>query len=228
MQETKALFLNVLKVLHKHGVLEQIILIGSWSQFFYQHYFNEKVLIPMVRTLDLDFLISNPPKINTEINVSELLENMGFVLQIQPSTGVVKYNHPDLMVEFLIPELGRGKDEAYDVKKLHIKAVGLRYLNLIQDHILIVNFEDMNIRIPEPSAYVLHKHIISKRRLNKVKGHKDKESAIEIGSYLLDISEQRIKLLNIFNAMPKGWQKTLLKILQEQHLKMYEFIQENK
>ena len=226
MRQTKDLFLKVMDTLNTHLVLGQVILIGSWCQFFYQHYFNEEVLIPAVRTLDLDFLIPNPPNIKEDVNVSDLLTGMGFTIQTHSHSGLIKYNHPDLMVEFLIPELGKGKDTAYDIPKLHINAVGLRYLNLLQDHILEIKYEHLNIRLPEPAAFVLHKHIISERRLNVDKRNKDKQSAIELGKFLLSLPNQREKLIEVFSGMPKKWQKNLLSILAQYHIEMHDFLKD--
>jgi hypothetical protein len=48
--------------------------------------------------------------------------------------GYVKYVHPDLEVEFLIPERGKGRDKPYTIDKFHINAQGLRYLDLLQRH----------------------------------------------------------------------------------------------
>ena len=48
-------------------------------------------------------------------------------------TGYTKYVHPELELEFLIAELGRGKgNKPYEIPKLHINAQGLRFLNLLQ------------------------------------------------------------------------------------------------
>ena len=222
--QNKETFLKVITELEKNNVLSQIMLIGSWCQFFYQHYFNEHDQIPAVRTLDLDFLIPNPPNVRKEIDVSSILTNMGFSIDQQARTGLIKFSHPDLMVEFLIPELGRGKQDAYEIPKLHINAVGLRYLNLLQAHPMKMKYENMSITLPELAAYALHKHIVSERRLKEDKKEKDKLSAISIGTYLLAIPAQKKKLSKIFKGMPKSWQKQILTITKRDHLEMAEFL----
>ena len=57
MSEQRRLSLKVLKEFHKAGVLKDLVLIGSWCHYFYRAYFNDAPEIPLVRTLDLDFLI---------------------------------------------------------------------------------------------------------------------------------------------------------------------------
>ena len=100
--------LAVLKALDKSGALEDIILIGSWCQYFYRIYFDYPHRIPAVRTMDVDFLIPNPPRIRKEINVPEILKKLDFVPAHDYPSGYTKYVHPELELDFLIPDLGRG------------------------------------------------------------------------------------------------------------------------
>jgi len=63
MQTNKHLFDRVLIELDKAGVLTEIMLIGSWVLPVYREYFDNTPEIPLLRTADLDFLISNPTRI---------------------------------------------------------------------------------------------------------------------------------------------------------------------
>ena len=81
--------------------------------------------------MDVDFLIPNPNQIKNEIDIPTLLKERGFVPTFNRSSGIVKYDHPELRLEFLVPEMGRGNDGPQEIRKLHIKAQGLRYLNLL-------------------------------------------------------------------------------------------------
>lgn len=220
------LFYTLMKTLQDKGVLKEVVLVGSWCQYFYQEYFGYSPQIPAVRTVDIDFLIPNPPYIKREVNVTELLESIGFVKKTDHMTGLSKFSHDDLVVEFLFPEQGRGKKEPYEVSQLHINAVGLRFLNLLQSHLIIIEREGISVRLPEPAAFVLHKHIVSTRRKNEFKREKDRETAIEIGDYLLELDVQKEKLKEVFNSMPEKWQKTLLEIVLAHHKDMYFFLRD--
>ncbi len=66
MTKQNNLFLATLDALHKSGAFEYIILIGSWCHYFYRVYFNNASEIPVVRTMDIDFLIPNPAKIHNQ------------------------------------------------------------------------------------------------------------------------------------------------------------------
>ena len=50
MTKQNNLFLGTLDALHKSGVFEDIILIGSWCHHFYRVYFNNAPEIPAART----------------------------------------------------------------------------------------------------------------------------------------------------------------------------------
>ena len=78
--------------------------------------------IPPVRTLDVDFLIPHASRVRKEADIPAILKEEGFLPVFNRSSGVVKYNHPELLVEFLVPELGEGASHAHEDKRLNIKA----------------------------------------------------------------------------------------------------------
>jgi hypothetical protein len=225
MERKSSLFLNTLKALYEAGVLEHIILIGSWCHYFYRIYFLNANEIPLLRTLDIDLLIPNPLKINRDVNIPKILENLDFIPSNDFLTGYIKYVHPEIELEFLIAELGRGKgNEPYEIPKLHINAQGLRFLSLLQSNMIKIEYENFKVVVPEPAAYVLHKFIIQERRLDKEKQKRDLQSAKEIGEFLLQNQTQQKKLTDIFNSLPVKWQKLLLKILKDYSKLLYEFL----
>src|SRR6056297_973793 len=133
--ENSNFFIKTLQTLQKAGALKELILIGSWCHHLYRFYFNNAPEIPIVRTLDIDFLIPNPTRIKQEISIPEILTSLDFVPLHNYITGLTKYVHPELELEFLTPDLGKGKGSApYNIPTLHINAQGIRYLNLLQAH----------------------------------------------------------------------------------------------
>ena len=169
MQKKSNLFISTLNALDKSGALDDIILIGSWCHYFYRAYFLNAPEIPLLMTLDIDFLIPNPPKIHKDVKVPEILETLDFVPFNDYLTGHTKYVHPELELEFLIAELGRGKGNIpYKIPKLHINAQGLRFLNLLQSNTIKMEYENLKVTVPEPAAYVLHKFIKSEPQTHKV------------------------------------------------------------
>ena len=166
------LFFTILTRLDEEEVLRDIVLIGGWCPLVYREYFGNPVEISTQRTTDLDFMVPNPPRIHKDVDVSRILERLGFDKNISMLDGYVKYVHPDLEVEFLTPERGKGRDKPYAIEKLHVDAQGLRYLDLLQRHVMRASYNGISINVPEPAAYVLHKFIISGRRQNRSSGRK--------------------------------------------------------
>jgi hypothetical protein len=218
------LFLVILAKLDKEEVLQDIILIGGWCPLVYKEYFGNPVEISMQRTADLDFLIPNPPRIHKDVDVSLILEGLGFDKKLSLLDGYEKYVHPDLEVEFLTPEKGRGRDKPYTIDKLHINAQGLRYLDLIQSYIMKTVYNGISINVPEPTAYVLHKFIISGRRKKSFKREKDIETARQLGEYLLEQEKQRKKMHEIYVDMADKWKIDLMRIVKGASEKIYTFL----
>jgi len=71
---------------------------------------------------------------------------------------------------------------------------------------------------------VLHKFIIYERRSRKEKQLRDLVSAKEIGEFLLGNKMQKKKISDIFNSLPKKWQKTILKNLENNSKLLFDFL----
>lgn len=201
--------LGLLQTFEREGVLQHLMLIGSWCLFFYRSASPKVGEFPAVRTLDADFLIPHQRGLARDVDVPSLLQELGFVPTFYRSSQWVVYDHPELRVEFLAPELGRGSSEAQTVPKLHIKAQRLRYLQLLADYPKRVTYQGVTLRIPEPSAFALHKLIVSGRRTGGAKRRKDLEAAIAVLDYVYAHPRELTMMRTILHRLPKGWLKTL-------------------
>jgi len=217
VERNKHLFDRVLIELDKAGILTEIMLIGSWVLPVYREYFDNTPEIPLLRTADLDFLISNPTRIKQACDISNILKRLSFEKEISVMGGFSKFIHPELEVEFLIPELGRGRKTAYSIKELSISAQPLRYMNIFYDFRLITEYNNIQVCVPEPAAFTLMKFLISRKRKDKVKVEKDIYTATQLADYLLQIPDQQRLFLKVFDSMPSGWHKSLKKILAVHH-----------
>lgn len=65
------LCLEVLRRFNKVGILDGLILIGSWCLYFYKGYFENisYIDIATIKTRDIDFLVPLPLKFQKEVNV---------------------------------------------------------------------------------------------------------------------------------------------------------------
>jgi len=183
---------------------------------------------PSLRTLDADFLIPKRGDIRREVDVPSILKSLGFVPTFYRASEWVVYDHPELRVEFLIPELGRGSEKAQEVKSLGVKAQALRYLNLLASHPRVIDYKGLSIRVPEPAAFALQKLIISQRRSKREKREKDLDTATEILDYIFNSSNELIKLKSILKSLPDKWCKTILSISKNHHPKLSELLVSHK
>lgn len=227
MDTKSKLFFNILRDLQTEGILNDIIIIGSWTHHFYRIQFKDTTRISAVRTLDVDFLIPNPPRIKKDVNIQEMLKKYQFKVITSYPTGYTKYQNPELDVEFLISELGPEKKSGQiQIDKLHIQANKIRMLNFLQSYTTTIIDTENNItaRVPEPAAYVLHKLIIAQRRTAPDKKAKDLKAAQEIGNLLLENPTQKKKLKYIFQEIPKGWQRKIIKSAKENFSELHDFL----
>jgi Protein of unknown function (DUF3620). len=89
MKNNYPLVYDVLKNFHKTGILNEVILIGSWCLFFYKHHFKEMKQLSMVRTLDIDFLIPEKIKVKKQYDIPELLKSHQFSVVFKGSKGLI-------------------------------------------------------------------------------------------------------------------------------------------
>ena len=204
------LCLEILRRFQKAGILSDCILIGSWCMYFYKEYFSN---IPYaghatIKTRDIDFLIENPRKIKKKVDIPELLKDLGFVSIFKGSKGYLKLDHPDIILEFLVPEKGRGTNKPYPLPQLGMNAVTLRFLSFLSENVIKVKVDDFSLTLPHPANFALHKLIISKRRLREEKAIKDKNAAISILTALIRKGETKT-IQKIFTSTPTKWQKRI-------------------
>ncbi len=84
----------------------------------------------------------------------------------------------EIKIEFLSPELGRGSSKAFYIKNLSLRTIPLRYLDILLEDRITVKEDNIEIAIPAPLNFSLHKLLIAQRRKNKDKIEKDITQAI--------------------------------------------------
>jgi hypothetical protein len=121
---------EVLTRMRDAGLLEDLVLIGSWCLAAYRDYFSGTGHVRTLRTRDLDFLVPVPTTLRTKVDVVELLDDLGFIMGHRGVQGYMILEHPELSVEFLVPDRGRGTDRAIDLPMLGINAQPLRFMDI--------------------------------------------------------------------------------------------------
>jgi hypothetical protein len=208
------LCLAVLAKLSDRKVLSHLILVGSWCAHFYEHYFNSPDYSPMIRTRDIDFLISPPLRLAVRVDIPAILSEQGFTIDFMGRQGYIRLMHPDLFIDFLVPEKGRGSDKPYPLPQLGLNAQPLRFLSFLTNNLIHLKVSGIEIILPHPANFALHKLIISGRRANKDKSAKDDQAARLILQALLDKGEKD-SIKKAFDRVPPKWQKKITQGLKK-------------
>lgn len=121
-------------------------------------------------------------------------------MDVDTLCGTTKIYTPDLMeIEFLILQQGSGEQSTLKTN-LGVSAQALRHLAIVRDNTVTVNILDMDIIVPEPEAYVLHKIIINDQR-----GRKAEKDRNAIFNLLPHLDGERIEALyNTLTAKKNG------------------------
>lgn len=208
------LCLEVLRRLESSGVLKNIVLVGSWCALFYKDYFGDVGYLAVIKTRDMDLLIPRPATLRAKTDVAELLKDLGFVVGFTGSQGYIRLEHPELIVEFLVPEKGRGTDKPYALPQLGLNAQSLRFLEFLAQNTITATAENITVTLPHPANFALHKLLVMGRRQIPEKQLKDKQAAITILNALLEKGEGTL-VREIFDSMPRRWQGKIKKQLTE-------------
>ena len=202
------LFLEVLRRLRSEGVLDKMIIVGSWCVLLYENYFQGRGMLPPMRTRDLEFLIPIPPSFDHTTDLPELLKDLGFVLDYRGEQGFMIFLHPDLILEFLVPARGRERIKPYPIAQLGINAQALRFMDLLAQNPVQVPFHDMHLTVPHPAGFALQKLLVAGRRKERGKAEKDRTQAAAVLRALLSTEEFGM-VGALYCSMPKSWQKTI-------------------
>ncbi len=203
---------DVLRRFDKAGVLQDMILIGSWCVYFYRERFAKGAPWPGLRTRDVDFLIPTPPRIKTAVDIPALLKDIGFIVDFH-GKGHMRLVHPELIIEFLVPEKGRGGKDPYPIKGLGVNAQPLRFIHLLLDNTISFKSHGITLRFPHPINYAFQKLIISRRRRNPEKKERDRRQAVQVLQMILEANRGQAKM--ILGSLPSKWRKAILDSLKE-------------
>jgi hypothetical protein len=147
-----------------------------------------------------------------------LFIDLGFIRDIGGETGYIRLANPDLIIEFLVPEKGRGSDIPYPLPQLGLNAQALRFLGFLAENEIMVKIESFPVRMPHPINFALHKLLVAGRRLKKDKAGKDMETGIYVLKALIDKGEVT-QLRKTFNGLHRNWQKIITANLKAMNAK---------
>jgi len=142
-----------------------------------------------------------------------LLEDLGFVLEHSFPEGYVRLIHPELILEFLVPEAGRGTSKPYPLTELSVNAQRLRFLGLLESDTIVVDFSGLKVKIPHPVNFGLHKILVSSRRTDPDKKAKDIKAGLEVLRMCVE-NQDGPRIVDLFGTVSKKQRKRILKSLE--------------
>jgi hypothetical protein len=206
---------SVLKAFDKAGLWQDgVELVGSWCFFMYQLHCGVKGL--PLKTLDVDFLVPRPFLSRKTIDLVPVLQSLGFTRE-HNTDGSIYFQHPELKLEFITPEKGKGQTRPLEVKPLGLKMPPLRFLDRLFDEPMQLKEAGVTFNLPNPTAYALHKLILGQRRKKVPKRLKDIEQAV----YVLAILNPG-KVAKDLADYPPNWRKWIIASLRQAREQMPE------
>jgi hypothetical protein len=215
------LLVKVLSDLQDAGILKHLVLVGSWCQDFYRYQFGNPKEIPATKTMDADILIPRRmPRVNPPVDIVAIMKKIDFTFDIAPSSGLYKFNHPLLKVEFLTDPGAKPDEVARHFEQLGVTAQELHFMSLPLSYNYPFTYKHLTFNIPEPEAFALHKLIVCQRRLNKDKAEKDQLTAQGMFQFIQTDPKRVERLHRIISEQSKGWQKKIKAALENTGLEL--------
>lgn len=211
IQQTE--FLRFIKLLSDNDCLKHIILIGSWAEFIYKETKMMPRFQPNIKTLDVDFLIKNMKKPLPPKNITAFAKEEGYLVDKDILNGTTKIlDRTGLEIEFLINKAGAGLESSLDTN-LGVTAQSLRHLYILLNNTVNVKYLGLEICVPIPEAYVLHKMVINAQRGRKQE--KDRRAIINLWTHI-DLTCFR----NLYEELTKKEQRAVDNFIHENELEI--------
>ncbi len=205
---------EVLSRMRDAEILDDLVLVGSWCLPAYSEYFSGVGRVRTLRTRDLDFLVPLPSKLLARVDVVEMLDDLGFIMGYRGAKGYMILEHPELSVEFLVPERGRGTDRPVDLPMLGVNAQPLRYMDVALMNVIQAELHGVEINVPHPVCFTLHRLLVAPRRREEEGRLRDREIAVHVMD-LLHAKSETFSVLSFFEKFPLSWRKIIIRELKQ-------------
>jgi len=166
----------------------------------------------MSRTTDIDFLVPRPFRSGHKVDIPAILQEFGFATTFHGHSGLAVYDHPELRLEFLIPEIGKGSSGPVTIRDFQIKAQEIRYLNFLAAHPRKIEYRGLTVTVPEPAVFALHKLIVYSKRKKPEKREKDLAAAVGILEFLFKDPKEKERVLSVLKKLPPKWRKIIFSV----------------
>ena len=199
---------KILQLISDNGFSNELVLMGSWNEYFYSQIYKEYETY--MATMDLDFYCINRNKQKADKSLSSLLIENGFVCSHDTLTNKTTFINNEFEIEFL-HRITRELSSTVKVPRLDVVAECLGGMERYENHVIKYhdNIYDYDVNIMSPAFYCAHKIVINSKR----KADKQEKDAIAIRN-VLSLIEKREDLknefINVVNELTKNERKSFL------------------
>ncbi|OGF67410.1 MAG: hypothetical protein A2Y62_02245 [Candidatus Fischerbacteria bacterium RBG_13_37_8] len=201
---------EIIKLFAQNSI--SFLLIGSYYLPVIKEVF--KFNLPSIKTQDIDFLLRFPYH-GKPVDIEYLLKPIGFTIGFYDD-GSTYFTNGIFSIEFLVPEKGKSIENALSIKPLKIKAIPLRYMEMLFNQPIKIDRGDYSFFVPSPWIFAFHKILISAKRRNANKREKDILQAKAILREIFNKEKTKQQALSYLKTLPPKW-RTAIKIFLAKH-----------
>ena len=183
---------KILQLISDNGFSSELVLMGSWNEYFYSQIYKEYETY--MATMDLDFYCINRNKQKVDKSLSTILIENGFVCSHDSLTNKTTFINNEFEIEFL-HRITRELSSTVRVPRLDVVAECLGGMERYENHVIKYHdtIYDYDVNIISPSFYCAHKIVINSKR----KADKQEKDAVAIKN-IISLIEKNKELKNEF------------------------------
>lgn len=177
---------RILQLIYDNGFSNELVLMGSWNEYFYSQIYEEYETY--MATMDLDFYCVNRNKQKANKSLSTILIENGFVCSRDYLTNKTTFINNEFEIEFL-HRITREMSSTIKVPRLDVVAECLGGMERYESHVIKYHDDvyDYDVNIISPAYYCVHKIVInSERKLDK-----QEKDSLAIRNVLLLIGKRK-------------------------------------
>ena len=192
---------RILQLIYDNGFSNELVLMGSWNEYFYSQIYEEYETY--MATMDLDFYCINRNKQKANKSLSKILIENGFVCNHDYLTNKTTFINNEFEIEFL-HRITREMSSTIKVPRLDVVAECLGGMERYESHVIKYHDDiyDYDVNIISPAYYCVHKIVInSERKLDKQE--KDSIAIKNVLSLIRNREELKSEFKNVVYELTK-------------------------
>ena len=206
---------EVIKAFADAGIIDDVVLIGSWCLGFYAGLFNG--FTPNVRTTDIDFYVPESKRMNAS-SLSGCLRAINYDHFQDSMTSKSRFVSPDgFEIEFLA-KLNRDGLSCVRLGASGVFAESLSYVDIFGTNYIEIQRNGIAVKVASPSAFVIQKILINDRR--GAKAEKDAQAVDYVLSFICASHKSGIEFYELFDKLPRKWKKTIEEYIKKRQVNM--------